>query len=676
MKTKWFSLFACLLLVGISYVGATANQSPDMKETTGDDGVETSYEVILTSDDAPQLAFLLRKEGFEVLDETVTDHSFELIVSPNALQELRTRDLNITVLSQGKPFREIQLEHMQNQAPFLPTGYLDYPAIINVLYTYENHYPSICKVYDLTTWYNLSATCESRHLYALKISDNVAQDENEPNFLMVGAHHAREVVTPVLCNYSINQFTTHYGTDPIITAAVNAYEIWIAPIWNPDGYAYMFNVYNMWRKNRTPYPPGTGVDLNRNYPFGWYSSGSGSTDPTSEEYKGPTPASEAETQTMMIFGNDRHFAKVLDYHSYGREVLYGYLSLSHPFTSFLQSEAVRLSTAVGYGGSTRLASADGENYQWHLAFNGSYANLIETHTSFQPTYASALSEAALVWPGTLWLLQRPISVSGNVTDSYDGNPLVASITLKGIAFSNGEHFMSEPRYGRYHLFLPPGTYTVNFSAQGYHPQQHQITVSLSSVEILDIPLDGLNDPPYTPIITGETNGFIGKDYEYVFSSNDPDNNSIEYFVDWGDGTNTGWIGPYESGQEVTKSHQWFKSGTYQVKVKAKDIHDEESNWSTPLEMQIMSLKRSYIVGSITEKNQTGEYITVKAKYLIILTTASQVYRSGETIIISKNYNLGFVGKRFVFGVFSATVLSESLSTHPLRDRLHFFPSRS
>lgn len=653
MKKKWFSLLAGILLLGISYVSATANQIHNPITTDGAPPSSTLCHSLLTVHDAPQVASVFLKQGFDVFANTITDDSFELVVQPSVFKELQTQGYDLTLLSQGRPFRDIQQEQILME-PLLPAGYIDYPAIIDVLYNYEDDYPSICKVYDLTTWYSLPATCEDRHLYAIKISDNVEQDEDEPNFLMVGAHHAREVVTPVLCNNSIKQLTTQYGTDPVITAAVDNYEIWIAPVWNPDGYAYMYNYDNWWRKNRAP---PDGVDLNRNYPFGWNSAGGGSTNPYDETYKGPSPASEPETQTMMVFGNDRHFAKILDYHSYGREVLYAYVSLSHPFTSFLQSEAVRLSNAVGYGGSIRLASANGENYQWHLAYNGSYANLIETHTTFQPTYASALSEAALVWPGTLWELQREISISGHVTDYATGAPLVATITLEGVTFTNGEHYMSEPRFGRYHLFLPPGTYTVNFSAPGYVSQSHQVTITLSSAEILEVPLARPNAPPYAPVINGTTDGFANVEYDYTICTTDPDNNDVEYFVDWGDGSSTSWFGPCSSGQETTASHQWTKTGTFQVKVKARDPYHEESPWSSTIYVKIVSFNRAMMFGLITDKNETDEYITFNAKFLFILPSTFRLYRSGETIMVSKDAKAGFIGERFAAGMFNAMVVS-------------------
>jgi hypothetical protein len=119
---------------------------------------------------------------------------------------------------------------------------------------------------------------------------------------------------------------------------------------------------------------------------------------------------------------------------------------------------------------------------------GAYAFLIETHTQFQPTYTSAVSEATLVWPGILSVLERPISISGHVTDATTGEPLVATISLPGITFSNGETNSSGGQYGAYHMFLPPGTYNVRFSAPGYATQTHSVAVTATSANVLDVTL--------------------------------------------------------------------------------------------------------------------------------------------------------------------------------------------
>ena len=584
MNKKMLSLFLCMIFITTSISVAAIGESNHREKP---DVNETSSHIVLYIDNAETIAYNLRKDGFDVLYNTVTETSLEMIVTPQELKLIQMRGFEFEILSRGRPFAEIQKEK-QSDPLFVPPGYPDLSEIIEEMEDTESSYPSICKVYDLTETYNVSPTYEDRHIFAMKISDNVSDDEDEPNFLMVSCHHAREIVTPVIALYAIEQLTTEYGNDPDVTSAVDNYEIWISPVWNPDGYEYCYYYDNWWRKNRNP---PDGVDLNRNYPFGWDSWCSGSTDPYSETYKGPSAASEAETQTMMVFTDDRHFAKVIDYHSYGREVLYGYCCHSHPFSSFFYTEAVALSNAAGYSGAIREPSAEGEHYEWQIWNNGTYANLMETHSEFQPSYSSAVAEATQVWPGTMWLLERPISVSGHITDSYTGEPIVTSIEIEDVNFENGEKFISEPKFGRYHLFLPTGTYTLEFSHDNYKTQTHQVTVTTSSAEILDVELVRLNDPPNNPKIVGPLMGKVGEELEFTFTATDPDGDDIEYYIDWDDGYLDEWIGPYKSGEEIKKIHIWEQQGTYIVKAKVRDIYGEESNWGA---FQVTIEKRSKI----------------------------------------------------------------------------------
>jgi len=89
-----------------------------------------------------------------------------------------------------------------------------------------------------------------------------------------------------------------------------------------------------------------------------------------------------------------------------------------------------------------------------------------------------------------------------------------------------------------------------------------------------------NDPPNKPSIDGETNGKIETKYDYNFLTSDPEGLKVWYYIEWGDDTNTGWIGPYLSGEEITKSHSWSKEDTYVIRCKAKDPYGDESDWGT------------------------------------------------------------------------------------------------
>ena len=90
----------------------------------------------------------------------------------------------------------------------------------------------------------------------------------------------------------------------------------------------------------------------------------------------------------------------------------------------------------------------------------------------------------------------------------------------------------------------------------------------------------LNDAPDTPTITGPATGTPGKAYLFRMQTTDANGDNVYYFVDWGDNTTTEWIGPFNSGVEATTTHTWSEQGTYTVKVKAKDVVGDESDWGT------------------------------------------------------------------------------------------------
>ena len=89
-----------------------------------------------------------------------------------------------------------------------------------------------------------------------------------------------------------------------------------------------------------------------------------------------------------------------------------------------------------------------------------------------------------------------------------------------------------------------------------------------------------NLPPHTPIITGPAKGKVGVATTYNFTTTDPEGDEVYYFIDWDDGTNSSWIGPYLSGDLINESHTWSEKGTYIIKAKAKDSIGAESDWKT------------------------------------------------------------------------------------------------
>lgn len=91
-------------------------------------------------------------------------------------------------------------------------------------------------------------------------------------------------------------------------------------------------------------------------------------------------------------------------------------------------------------------------------------------------------------------------------------------------------------------------------------------------------------PPETPLGSS-----INPPHEIVcFNTTtfDSEGDLVHYFFDWDDGTDSGWLGPYNYGEYAVSSHQWNTNGYYSVKVKAKDEHHIESEYSGPLNITI------------------------------------------------------------------------------------------
>jgi hypothetical protein len=52
-----------------------------------------------------------------------------------------------------------------------------------------------------------------------------------------------------------------------------------------------------------------------------------------------------------------------------------------------------------------------------------------------------------------------------------------------------------------------------------------------------------------------------------------------YYVEWGDGINSGWSELVSSGQEIILSHIWRDKDTFTIRAKAKDYFGLESDWA-------------------------------------------------------------------------------------------------
>jgi len=185
---------------------------------------------------------------------------------------------------------------------------------------------------------------------------------------------------------------------------------------------------------------------------------------------------------------------------------------------------------------------------------------------------------------TAWFSSPPRTISFYTTPVSAG-----SIRFDGYTYYNGdETIMVDDTYT---ISAHPETdFIFNYwiAAGGVHVENQNLQYTTA-----DITGDGSltayfiyfpqNDPPLKPQRpSGTANGEVGVEYTYTSVTTDPDEDQIYYWFDWGDGTDSGWLGFYTSGDMVSTTHIWNEEGTYEIKVKAKDTEDAESVWSDPL----------------------------------------------------------------------------------------------
>jgi len=137
----------------------------------------------------------------------------------------------------------------------VPSGYYTYEQIVAIADSLAANFPSICK----KIMYGTSVS--GRQLAALKISDSVNMDKNEPEVMFDGGIHGDEIGNPQNLIMLARDLCKGYGTDTTYTNLINTRQIWIYYMVNPDGRV------NMSRFNAN------GVDCNRDAGYMWDNGG-------------------------------------------------------------------------------------------------------------------------------------------------------------------------------------------------------------------------------------------------------------------------------------------------------------------------------------------------------------------------------------------------------------------
>jgi len=234
----------------------------------------------LISDNSKQMDAIAKK--FEIVSRN--GNQFEIYVLEPSIEEFKalapTASLN-TLDTDG----DLQRSLFSLQG--LSDGYRDFTAVNNTLIDLAKKYPQIVKLETIGTSTN------GLTQYGLKISDNVNENEDEPELLMTAATHGDEIITTEVLLRFIEEMVEGYAQNPRLATLINNHELYFVPVVNPDG----FTTRRRYSGN---------IDPNRDYPW-----------PGHENKQ-----SVKCIANMINLFNQHKFAGSIDFHAFGKLVMY------------------------------------------------------------------------------------------------------------------------------------------------------------------------------------------------------------------------------------------------------------------------------------------------------------------------------------------------------------------
>ncbi|PNY80759.1 M14 family zinc carboxypeptidase [Deinococcus koreensis] len=319
--------------------------------------------------------------------------------------------LRVTALVRGWTVKIDEAATKQANTPssIKPLSIPGYSCYRTVEETYASAQNLVTQYPNLASWTSIGPTwlkTRNQGGYDMQVLTltNKATTGVKPKLLVTGSIHAREYTPAELTTRFAEYLLSNYGKDADVTWMLDTQEVQLVLQTNPDG-RKKAEAGASWRKNvnntNACATSAFGTDLNRNFSFLWNTGGS-SADPCNETYRGPSAASEPETQnvqTLMrnVFGDHRGPALTdaapsdtmgvyVDVHSYSDLVLWpwGHTATVAPNGVAMQSLGRKLAYFNGYTPeqSIGLYATSGTTTDFAYGELGVAAYTIELGTAF------------------------------------------------------------------------------------------------------------------------------------------------------------------------------------------------------------------------------------------------------------------------------------------------------
>lgn len=334
--------------------------------------------------------------------------------------------------------------------------YPTFEAYVSMMNEFESTYPDLCKIYKI------GESINGRDLLFAKVTDNINEEEKEPEFCWTSTIHGDETFGYMASLRMIDYLLSNYGSDPRVTRLVDSMEIWIAPLFNPDG---TYRGGNSTVSEARRYNANN-VDMNRDHPgpLGWKC--------TQKETKAFV---EFELQHHWVMGCDLHggmeacvypWAYTRTYHT----DRYWWDKVCSEFCDLAQgnSPSGYFISGGGYGSmAIDYYVADGTRADWSV-YHGNYkAPTIELNTNKLLPESQLDDHWGYVKESFLGLFEEIFNgVRGTVTDSAYGFPL-DNVKVFVENHDKDSSWVYSDTLGDYYRPINEGTHDFTFSLPNY-----------------------------------------------------------------------------------------------------------------------------------------------------------------------------------------------------------------
>lgn len=398
----------------------------------------------------------------------------------NTVQFEKFKELNI-------PFRHLiapslQMHHSRNKTTLATEwDYPSYDGYLQKLADFSSQNPSLCSLIEFGMSEN------GKKLLAVKISDNVNLDEEEPEVFYTAGIHGDEGTGVVLMLNFIAYLIKNYGEDEIITDLLNNSQVYINPLSNPDGFYFLSDSSNYGAKRFNS----KNIDLNRNFP-----------DPQDGEHPDGNEW-QTETIAMMDFMKEHNFILSANFHDGAEVVNYPWDTWEkhHPDNDwFFSISRAYADTVHKYNSDYFIFFNNGitNGYQWYEISGGRqdyvtyFLNGREVTIELSEIKSPESSELATLWnynKNSLvnYLLNCLKGIKGMVVDSQTGQPLKSNIFVLNHDYDNSNVYSSSET-GVFYRMISPGNYSLSVTSEGYMPKTINVNVPADGQVILNIDL--------------------------------------------------------------------------------------------------------------------------------------------------------------------------------------------